>query len=98
MAERTKGKIAIFRDHPDSETAAELVHIRAAGPRDRYLAIADVYCARAGSEQEANAEFIVTAWNAHDTLVAALRKIARTKGSAGVVAQKALADAGLGQQ
>jgi hypothetical protein len=76
MAERTQGNIEICRDHPNPETAESLIHLR---PVDRAWPcdeIASVYCARVGTEQEANAEFIVRAWNSHDSLVNALTLLA----------------------
>ncbi len=39
--------------------------------------VASVYCADAGSEQEANAKFIVKAVNCHDELLAALKEYQR---------------------
>lgn len=75
MAQRTQGDIAIFRDHPDADTARNLIEIRIAdcGSRRFEGRIAEAYAAPAGSERAANAEFIVKAWNSHDKLVAALR-------------------------
>lgn len=73
MAERTKGDIAIYRDHPDPVTAESLIYIRAV---DREFESEDIACmfgATVGSEQEANAEFLVLAWGAHDQLVTALK-------------------------
>lgn len=77
MAQRTQGEIVMARTHPNPETAAHLIFIRSAD-QAQYgrLMMADLYCAEAGSEQEANAEFIVKAWNSHDKLVETLRKIA----------------------
>lgn len=72
MAERTKSDIEICRDHPQNEVANSLIHLRAVDRKWRCDEIASMYCAEFGSEQEANAEFIVRAWNSHDGLVAAL--------------------------
>lgn len=95
MAQRTQGKVDLFRDHPNLETAANLIEIRVAGSARHEGDIAELYRARGGSEQEANAEFLKLAWNSHDTLVAALRLIALSPGQTGAVARKALADAGI---
>jgi hypothetical protein len=72
MAERTKGDIAIYRDHSDAETASHLIFLRPEAGYAGYSShsIADIYSAPAGSEQEANAEFLVKAWGAHDQLTA----------------------------
>jgi hypothetical protein len=70
MEERTKGDIAIYRDHPDAETAKSLIYIRAVDREYLSSDVAMVFGAPAGSEQEANAEFLVKAWGAHDQLVA----------------------------
>lgn len=73
MAERTKDQIAIFRDHPDADTAASPIYIRPVGTEVLQREIALVFGAEPGSEQEANAKFIVRSWGAHDQLVAALQ-------------------------
>jgi hypothetical protein len=72
MAERTKGDIEICWDHPNPETAASLISIRPVQRNYPEQEVASVYCARVGTEQEANAEFFVRAWNSHDKLVEAL--------------------------
>lgn len=72
MASRTSGKISIHRDHPNPETAASLVYLRADERAHQDDDIAVIYGAKAGTEKEANAQFFVRAWNSHDELVAAL--------------------------
>lgn len=75
MATRTAGQVEIRRDHPDAETANGMIEIFPLGAaRKTSNNIAMLFCATPSSEQEANAEFIVRAWNSHDQLVAALKQ------------------------
>lgn len=73
MTTRTPGDIHLTRRHP---TTSSLIELWAVKPTSR-IAIADIYCAEPGSEQEANAEFIVRAWNSFDDLLAALQGVLR---------------------
>jgi hypothetical protein len=75
MAERTKGKIEIVRDHPDPITNGSLIVIRPVDRTHSHEEVTCVYGAPNGSEAHANAEFIVRAWNTHEHLVDALQFI-----------------------
>jgi hypothetical protein len=77
--ERSPGNIRITREHSNPVTANGLIELRLDASKS-CLAMADIYCAEPGGEQEANAKFIVRAWNSHDVLLAALEAVVKWQG------------------